>query len=46
MKFSLKKKAMMLGMYIGPALIGIVIGAALVYFLFWKGWIPCPTLGE
>jgi len=42
MKFSLKKKAMMMGMYIGPAIVGILIGVALMYFLFWRGFIPCP----
>ena len=45
MKFSLGKRAMMAGMYIGPALIGILIGAGLAYFLFYKGWIPCPSVG-
>lgn len=45
MRFSLRKKAMMAGMYIGPALIGILIGAGLAYFLLFKGIIPCPGGG-
>ena len=34
---------MMMGMYIGPAVVGIIIGAAIVYFLFFKGILPCPA---
>ena len=42
MKLSLGKRAMMLGMYIGPAIIGIILGLAIMYALFWRGYIPCP----
>ncbi len=45
MKLSFNKKAMMMGMYIGPAFVGILIGVALMYLLFWKGIIPCPGAG-
>jgi hypothetical protein len=44
MRFSLRKKAMMASMYVGPVIIGLIIGAAAVYFLFWKGWLPCPSV--
>ena len=47
MKF---KKAMMVGMYAGPfllgVLIGIIVGAGALYFLYVKGTLSCPGLGK
>jgi hypothetical protein len=44
MRLSFTKKAMMMGMYIGPAVVGIIAGAAIMYFLFFKGILPCPVV--